>query len=49
MLGRVIILCAPSGSGKTTLAKHLLSNELFNLKFSVSSTTRKKREGEIEG
>jgi len=49
MLGKVIILCAPSGSGKTTLAKHLLSNELFNLKFSVSSTTRKKREGEIDG
>lgn len=45
MLGKVIILCAPSGSGKTTLAKHLLSNELFNLKFSVSSTTRKKRRG----
>ncbi len=49
MLGKVIILCAPSGSGKTTLAKHLLSNELFNLKFSVSTTTRKKREGEIDG
>ena len=49
MLGKVIILCAPSGSGKTTLAKHLLSNELFNLKFSVSSTTRRKRDGEIAG
>ena len=49
MKGKAIILCAPSGSGKTTLAKHLLSNELFNLKFSVSSTTRKKRDGEIDG
>ena len=49
MLGKVIILCAPSGSGKTTLVKHLLSNELFNLKFSVSSTTRRKRDGEIDG
>ena len=49
MLGKVIILCAPSGSGKTTLAKYLLSNALLNLKFSVSSTTRKKRDGEIDG
>ena len=49
MSGKVIILCAPSGSGKTTLVKHLLSNELFNLKFSVSSTTRRKRDGEIAG
>ena len=43
MKGKVIILCAPSGSGKTTLAKFLISKEKFNLKFSVSATTRKKR------
>ena len=46
MPGKVIILCAPSGSGKTTLAKHLMSNEDFNLKFSISATTRKKRHNE---
>ena len=44
-----ILFVGQPGIGKTTLAKHLLSNELFNLKFSVSSTTRKKREGEIDG
>tara|TARA_Y100001949_G_scaffold59943_1_gene50627 strand:- start:958 stop:1527 length:570 start_codon:yes stop_codon:yes gene_type:complete len=47
--GKVIILCAPSGSGKTTLAKHLLNQEMFNLRFSTSATTRKKRENETNG
>ncbi len=41
----MIILCGPSGSGKTTLAKHLL-NKMPNLSFSISATTRPKREGE---
>ena len=49
MAGKVIILCAPSGSGKTTLAKHLLNQEMFNLRFSTSATTRKKRENETNG
>jgi len=49
MAGKVIILCAPSGSGKTTLAKHLLSCKGLNLKFSVSATTRKSRDGEVNG
>ena len=49
MAGKVIILCAPSGSGKTTLAKYLLSIKELDLKFSVSATTRKKRDGEIDG
>ena len=49
MSGKVVILCAPSGSGKTTLAKHLLSIKKLNLKFSVSSTTRKKRVNEEDG
>ena len=49
MAGKVIILCAPSGSGKTTLAKHLLSIKELDLKFSVSATTRKKRDGETDG
>tara|TARA_B100001250_G_C19620970_1_gene709345 strand:+ start:327 stop:896 length:570 start_codon:yes stop_codon:yes gene_type:complete len=46
--GKVIVLCAPSGSGKTTLAKHLLSQEIFNLQFSISATTRQKRENESD-
>ena len=49
MSGKVIILCAPSGSGKTTLAKYLLSIKELDLRFSVSATTRKKRDGETDG
>ena len=49
MAGKVVILSAPSGSGKTTLARHLLSVEKLNFKFSVSATTRKKRNHEING
>ncbi len=49
MAGKVVILSAPSASGKTTLARHLLSIEKLNFKFSVSATTRKKRDHEING
>ncbi|MDR0753950.1 MAG: guanylate kinase [Prevotellaceae bacterium] len=45
---KVIIFSAPSGSGKTTVVKHLLA-KYPRLKFSVSSTSRKKRDDEIEG
>jgi guanylate kinase len=47
-INKVIIFSAPSGSGKTTIVKHLLS-KFPQLKFSVSSTSRKKRDDEIEG
>lgn len=44
----LIVLSSPSGGGKTTLAKHLIA--LYpEIKFSTSATTRKKREGEING
>jgi guanylate kinase len=46
--GKVIVLVAPSGAGKTTIAKRLL-NDFDKLTFSVSATTRKKREGEVDG
>ena len=49
MVGKVVILSAPSGSGKTTLARHLISVQKLNFKFSVSATTRKKRDHEING
>ena len=49
MAGKVVILSAPSGSGKTTLARHLISVQKLNFKFSVSATTRKKRDDEING
>lgn len=46
--GGIIILAAPSGGGKSTMAKRLLS-EFSRIKFSVSATTRKPREGEKDG
>lgn len=46
---KVIIFSAPSGSGKTTVVNHLLKNFGNFLAFSVSATTRKKRENETDG
>ena len=46
---KLIIIAAPSGSGKTTIVKKLLSIELLNLGFSISSTTRTKRDNELDG
>lgn len=48
MTGKLILFAAPSGSGKTTIIKHLLELDL-NLSFSVSATTRPKRETEQHG
>jgi guanylate kinase len=47
--GRIIIFTSPSGAGKTTLVRHLLSKYKDRLGFSVSATTRKRRDGEIDG
>lgn len=46
--GQILIISGPSGSGKSTLLNRLLAEEK-NLYFSISSTTRKIREGEKEG
>ena len=46
---KLIIIAAPSGSGKTTIVKELLSLEELNLGFSISLTTRVKRDNEING
>lgn len=48
MSGKLIIFSAPSGAGKTTIVHHLLSKK-FGLVFSISATTRKRREGEVDG
>ena len=48
MHGNLYIVSAPSGSGKTTLLQHLLRS-LKDLKFSVSYTTRRPRQGEQNG
>ena len=45
---KIIILTAPSGGGKTTIA-HRLLKEFPGLAFSVSATTRARREGETDG
>ena len=45
---KVVIFTAPSGAGKTTLVRYLLE-ELPDLHFSVSATTREKRYYEQEG
>ena len=44
----MIIISGPSGAGKSSLCKEAFK-QIPNLYFSVSSTTRQKREGEIDG
>lgn len=48
MQGKVIIVSAPSGAGKTSIVRHLLE-QVPDLKFSISATTRPKRDYEIDG
>ncbi|MEW9921894.1 guanylate kinase [Marimonas sp. MJW-29] len=45
--GLLIILSSPSGAGKSTLARRLMKWD-ETLQFSVSATTRKAREGEVD-
>lgn len=47
--GKLIVFSAPSGSGKTTLVRHLLQQEELDLEFSISATSRQKRNNETEG
>ena len=46
--GKCLIFSAPSGAGKTTIVKYLLQCKL-GLEFSVSATSRGKREHEVDG
>ena len=48
MQGKVIIVSAPSGAGKTSIVRHLLE-AVPELKFSISATTRHKRDYEEDG
>lgn len=51
-LGELFILSAPSGAGKTTLIQSLVAGgfaDLGGLAFSVSHSTRRPRQGELDG
>ncbi|MGI9535321.1 MAG: guanylate kinase [Thermodesulfobacteriota bacterium] len=46
--GILFVFSGPSGSGKTTLAKEVV-NEINNINFAISYTTRQKRDSEVDG
>tara|TARA_Y100000996_G_scaffold75683_1_gene50934 strand:+ start:9123 stop:9704 length:582 start_codon:yes stop_codon:yes gene_type:complete len=46
--GKLVVLSAPSGAGKTSICKELLKRNK-NWLFSVSVTTREKRDNEVDG
>ena len=48
MKGKAIVFSAPSGSGKTSIVQSLLQRVPL-LSFSISATSRKKRENEMDG
>ena len=47
-MGKLIVISGPSGSGKTTVCDRLLE-EMPDLQYSISFTTRSPRKGEKEG
>lgn len=48
MKGNILVISGPSGSGKSSLMSKLLET-ITNSYFSISTTTRERREGEEEG
>ncbi len=48
-MNKLIIISAPSGAGKTTIVREIMKSEELKLMFSVSATSRKPREHEIDG
>ncbi|MEO8399736.1 MAG: guanylate kinase [Ignavibacteriaceae bacterium] len=46
--GEILVVAAPSGTGKTTIVKRILK-EFPQIIFSISATTRKKRNNETHG
>lgn len=47
-IGKLVLFSAPSGAGKTTIVRHLLDS-VPGLEFSVSATTRERRNEEVNG
>jgi guanylate kinase len=45
----LIVVSGPSGSGKTTLVRRLVHQPPWPLRLSISATTRKRRDREIDG
>jgi guanylate kinase len=45
---KLVVITAPSGAGKSSIVKKLLRHNP-ELSFSVSCTTREKRDGEVHG
>lgn len=45
--GKIVVISGPSGVGKGTICKKIM--EIINAKYSVSTTTRSPREGEVNG
>ena len=46
--GLLIVVSGPSGAGKSTIIEKFLENDI-NIRFSVSYTTRQKRDHEVNG
>jgi guanylate kinase len=46
--GAIIAISAPSGTGKTTIVRRILK-DFPDIAFSVSATTRQRRENEVDG
>ena len=47
--GLLIILSGPSGVGKGTVRSLFVNDPALNIAFSISMTTRKQRNGEVDG
>jgi guanylate kinase len=47
--GKIIVISAPSGCGKSTIINSILDETDIDLRFSVSATNRKPRQGEVDG
>jgi len=48
MAGRLYVISGPSGAGKSTIIRHVME-EIPDLEYSVSHTTREPRQNEVDG
>lgn len=45
--GKMVVISGPSGAGKSTVCRRILEDP--SVEFSISGTTRERREGEVDG